>query len=79
MGDEDQGEDVDVAFIARPWSVSTVAGILFGAAANVARSFACLWDDLSVMCGQQAEIANDRADAYATLHRDLETLPSCDT
>jgi len=73
---DEETEEIEEPTPGRPWSWVNAAGAVFNFGANTARSFAALWGDLSDMCCAHAQVAEDRANAIASMHRDLEMLPT---
>lgn len=67
-------DEVEPVVQPRPWSVPALLGIVTNFGCNLAESVASLFGDLSGLCTEHDRVAHDRADAVASLHRDLESL-----
>lgn len=64
--------------VVRPWSWMHLVGVTANLAGNVSKSLWAFFDDIKDAAQSHVAVGDDVREAYASLHRDLESLPSTD-
>lgn len=77
MNDDDEHEHgEDDAPVARPWSWVHMGAVAANLAGNICHSLWAFFDDIKDAAKAHVAVQDDTTDAWRSLHRDLESLPS---
>lgn len=71
--DEDCDHDED-GMVVRPWSWMHAAAVTANLAANLSKAAWAFFDDLKEAAQAHVAVGDESREAWASLHRDLETL-----
>ena len=76
MNDEDEHEHEETEVVNRPWSWMFAAAVTANLFGNVSHALWAFFDDIKDMAKAHVATADDVSDAWVSLHRDLESLPT---
>lgn len=76
--EDDEHDHGDAESVARPWSWMHMAAVAANLAANMSHSLWAFFDDIKDAAKAHVAVSDDERDAWASLHRDLESLPTAE-
>lgn len=74
--DEDDHECVVEEKVKRPWSWMHALAIGANLLGNLSQASFAFWDDIKDAAQSHVAVGDDTRDAWSSLHRDLESLPT---